>query len=838
MDKLDINENDEVKTALNFEIVEDTGLVFEEMPTAEDKPAAEEKQAPKKAPAPKAEDIPEPREVEFDIPDTFEIHVGELPSFIEDPTRLSAPYVPRFTDYSENFREKGDPSAKSKEEEKTAIGGEKLGATAELKDEEGVKKVIVKSGTSTSGEPTDESITLFKFDPGEAAKEVIEEPVKPCEPTEEKIAETPVAEELLKEVEPDAPDFKEDIQEETALVCDTPVDETVGFPEIGAPGSPREELSREEEPIGSFESAEKGIAGVNGEYFSPVQKDGVKDRFLDGIISVRVRLWSALAVFIAMTCFEVMYLAGKNPYAVFGGSAYLGIRLLVDFAFCSCLLLLALPEAVRSVTSLFKRCVAPELFLPVGYLVLVMYTVITLKLGEPSYPIFGMLFGVLAVSAIYARQVKEKADYSAFKKLSAAGNKTVFDVRLTRTLTKENMALDGAIDEYSSAIARSFKTGFVSDFYARSRDSRENSLNTLLMLGIGLCLSLVCAVVCYFLGKGSLSYGINSFTLVFMMSCPAFSLLLHKIPFGFAERLALKDKCAFVGEGSVFSLAGVDVVAYEDSEIFTDEDVSIKKVHMYGKVYNMPKAMHQMYALYSVVGGPLSKVFANSLDGKGRHAEGVYIEDDGTYGVLDGHRICAGTEEFMRRHCVRIPEDESRASLSGAETTKIMYCAEDGEVYARFSIRYSFSEEFSMLLPHLKTAGIVPLVYTRDPNLTCDTLKSLTMGEDVIRVIKKDGLSAEKEKVYRRISAPAVTSADKGEAVNLFLLAKKYTAFQAAFGAGELVTMMVGAALAMVFSFSGVLVMPTAPLALLQLGTCVFLAIKSALTFRIGKKDK
>ena len=279
-------------------------------------------------------------------------------------------------------------------------------------------------------------------------------------------------------------------------------------------------------------------------------------------------------------------------------------------------------------------------------------------------------------------------------------------------------------------------------------------------------------------------------------------------------------------------------MGYEDTELFTDEDVTIKKVHMYGKVYNMPKAMHQMYALFSVVGGPLSRVFANSLDGKGRSAEGVYIENDGVYGVLDGHRIAAGTEEFMLRHCVRIPVDESKSTAIGAETTRVMYCAEDGEVYARFSIRYSFSEEFSMLLPHLKAAGILPLVYTRDPNLTSELLKSLTMGEDIIRVMKRQGIPPEKEKVYRRISAPAVTSADKSEAVNLFLLAKKYTAFQAAFGAGELVTMTVGAALAMVFSFSGVLVMPTAPLAILQLGVCVFLAIKSALTFRIGKKDK
>ena len=140
-----------------------------------------------------------------------------------------------------------------------------------------------------------------------------------------------------------------------------------------------------------------------------------------------------------------------------------------------------------------------------------------------------------------------------------------------------------------------------------------------------------------------------------------------------------------------------------------------------------------------------------------------------------------------------------------------------------------------MLLPHLRASGIVPLIYTRDPNLTSELLKSLTMGEDIIRVMKREGIPETDEKVYRRISAPVVTRGSKANAVNILLIAKKYTAFQAAFGAGELVTMMVGAVLAMVFSLSGASAMPSVPLALMQLCVCLFLGIKSRLSFRTKK---
>ena len=199
---------------------------------------------------------------------------------------------------------------------------------------------------------------------------------------------------------------------------------------------------------------------------------------------------------------------------------------------------------------------------------------------------------------------------------------------------------------------------------------------------------------------------------------------------------------------------------------------------------------------------------------------------------MDGHKIAAGTEEYMISHGIAIPEDDYRTNVSSTDSTKVMYGAEDGEVYVKFFIRYSFSEEFTMLLPELKDKKIVPLIYTRDPNITGELLKVLTLGEDLIRVMKKYVPRTAEEKTYRRIDSGIITHADKNSAINMVLLAKKYASFQSSLEATELISMIVGAVLAVVLAIGDMFVLPATLLALWQVVWCAVLYVRSKLTFQ------
>ena len=192
----------------------------------------------------------------------------------------------------------------------------------------------------------------------------------------------------------------------------------------------------------------------------------------------------------------------------------------------------------------------------------------------------------------------------------------------------------------------------------------------------------------------------------------------------------------------------------------------------------------------------------------------------------------------MRRHGVVIPEDDYKTRISATDSTKVMYGAEDGEVYVKFFVRYSFSEEFTMLLPHLKATGVVPLIYTRDPNITNDLLKMLTMGEDLIRVMKKHIPRTTEEKTYRRISAGVATLGDKSNAINMVLLANKYVRMQNKLSTTELISAVVGMVLAIVVSMTGFVAMPAIVYAIWQFAFCVYLYCVSKRAFRISKKDK
>ena len=143
-----------------------------------------------------------------------------------------------------------------------------------------------------------------------------------------------------------------------------------------------------------------------------------------------------------------------------------------------------------------------------------------------------------------------------------------------------------------------------------------------------------------------------------------------------------------------------------------------------------------------------------------------------------------------------------------------------------------------MLLPSLKSRQIVPLIYTRDPNVTNELVRMLTFGQDLIRVMKKHVPRTTEEKVYRRVSAGTVTLGEKTNAINMVLLAKRYTSFQSGLSTAEIFAMLAGAVLAIIFSVTGSVAVPAVALSALQLIWIAYLYIRTARTFRAKKKNR
>ncbi len=784
-------------------------------------------------PTPAKTEIEHPKE-EFSIPDSFEVNERyTTQSFVETPSNLRPTYLPRFTEISDTYRMQDDPRPRPEPQTKPSTVVEKTDSVSsdtdpisESVEEKEIEKVVVTTGIIGNSEPKDESITILKF-----STPVDNEIQSAFDLPVEESAVEPVIEEIPAEPEPDPDPVIEEPEERNLTIPDP--EREYNVVELSKAGIEEKEINPEG-AAGSSAVSEK----YNGfEFTSPIQRDAIKDRFLDSIMSIKVRLVGSLIILAFMAIIDIASLLGKDIVAsIFG--AIPAARAFLDLQLAVCLILLAIPETARAFKMLFSKKCIPELFVPVSFLVLAAGDAVLAFSGLSDYHTYGALFGIGTVLAIIASYFRTRADFDSFKITARNVSKNVLDHQMTRSLQRENMALDGIIDEYNSKSARMFHTAFVSDFFARSSICLENHVNVLMILGISFGASLVTGAASYFLDEFSLNSAMQAFTMVFLMSVPSFSLLSHKLPYRHTAKEASDEDSAFVGESSIYDCADTDVITYDDVEIFGVEDVSIAKYHFYGKAFNSDKAMRQMYSIFSVVGGPLDYVFSSALDRKCPSATDIVIEDDGISGSTDDHRVHAGTEAYMQRHGIVIPPDGyNRSGASSTDSTRVLYCAEDNVVYAKFFIRYSFSEEFTMLLPDLRANKIVPLIYTRDPNITNELIRILTFGEDVIRVMKKYSPAINENRVYRHISSGAVTHGDKMNLVNMVLLAKKYMKLESSLAKIELAAMASGAAIAVVLSVLGIFELPATALAIWQVLWCIVLYVKSKTSFAQKKQS-
>ena len=729
--------------------------------------------------------------------------------FKEEPAQpVIRHYVPRFTEVSERYRLKGDarirerlgiksPVADIQESNPDEI---KLDPTAEF--EEDVNGSLAKAPENVAKDESDETLKVFKFTDEEreaidAAAEREREEIKKLLRSEPK--EEP-KEELLAEVE-DTEDLEEEEKTEAEEISlPDPESDDFGVYEFsGATVIPE----AEDIPEG-IDEAHAGAKAKEVEFNNHSERESFKDRFLDSLISIRIRTGATIIFAIALLVLEILSATKAITFKLLESSQSYSLLGIVDFLLAACIFMLSLPETVKAVKNLVGKKLMPDLLPLPAFIVLGVYTLAVVLTGATSYALFGLLFAAIALPILSSSLYRTKADFIAFKMIARGDEMQVVDKKNTRELSAENMALDGIVDEYKSKTARTFRASFVSDFFKNSRRSVNSTSHIGLIYGIPFGIGVVGGAVAYFLSWNVVT-ALSVLLLSIMLGCPAFAILSNKVTYFHSQRAAVLTDSAAIGEDAYHSFSAADVFAFDDTDLFGPDDVNLKRFMLYGERDSMEKVMRQMCALFAAVGGPLDYMFSNAIDNRVRHksATNLIIEDDGICGEVAGHTICAGSEDYMRRNGIAIPSaavaPESGVSI---DTIKVMYAAEDGEVYAKFYIRYSFSEEFTMTLPSLREAGITPLVYTRDPNVSSELIETLTTGSDCIRVVKIYKPLKE-DTVYPRISARMVTYGDKLDAAGMIVLSKKYKKVALHVRFAEICAMAMGVALALVLSVIG-----------------------------------
>lgn len=781
-------------------------------------------------------DEPLPRDVreEFDIPESFTVDSDyDKPLKEEEPPRIWTTYVPRFTEVSDNYRMartmRGAAAIKKRSD--TGSAAPQIDPLAEIDENVDVAGEVVVSSPKRQDLPG-ESISVYKF-------KTEDEPTYD-EPEEEDITD----------LESDEPEAETEDESESAVFLGEA--EILGIEEEQKEEPPKAEEEKKPKAVSNYysvpldsESREPeedadiesyGWKLQRGEYTSFARRDSFKDKFLDKLLSVKVRFFAALLLLVLAAVFENLWMFGINIADAFSFANISWAIPLIDMQIVLCALALCIPELIIGFRSMSAGRITSTLLVPVSAIVYVIYCAVLMGVLPSSYAMFGFVFTVSALMLISSSYFGVSADFAAFRKASKNGEKKIINNKYTRTLERENKALDGAIEEHKSKIARVFKTLFASDIFARQSHVVENKFNVIVGLSMGIGAGAVTAIIAYF-ACGGIAAAMAGFALVTMMAFPAISYIIFKLPYFHAQKEAMNEDSVLIGESSVDEYSGIDVVTFEDTEVFGSEDVSLKQVMLYGAANDISKPLRQMAALFSVAGGPLKPLFLNSLDRHCVPAAHTVIEADGISGYVEGSEVMAGSREFMVRRGVYIP-DEPVSQHSAQHSTRVMYAAEAGKVYAKFLIRYSFSENFTMLLPVLRGEGMIPLIYTRDPNVTNDLVMTLTAGADTIRVMKKTTCDGGEAPVYRRASSGIVTVGDKNNAINMLLLSKKSLKFRTRMQALEMALMSVSAGMAALLTLMRMSLISSLVFGGWQLAWCLAVYVMSRSTYNVRKIKK
>lgn len=851
------------KTALVFEENEEEEIEATPVEEAEilPKEQVEEKDELEADEVECAEESASSDEEEFCVFDNLSEEYGEvrqsasskLLGFEDDKPLLWKAYVPKFTEASEKrykFIDEaprgtngGSETQKNNQTSRTFVKVEEVenasaDAVAEdMEEERGDKEtVIVNISGEARAEETNDAINVFKFaqDAPEQQTSEEDEEQKQIEELESLFGYKKTEDEgEAYDVEPDSSLFDEKMQE---LIKEE------AMRELPHPILPKKETEKwsdaKEENFGLAEyemplCIDSKQKKPSWEYTSYDKRDLFKDKFLDKLLSVKIRLAVALVLtVIALFLENVVF--GIDILSLMNLRRFSSAKYIFELCLVCALFFLSLPETVKAAKALGKRKVIPELSLALSFVVLLAYNIVLAVLEPTENIMLGLVYAVLVVFSVFATHCLHSADFTVFKAISEKGTKLVVDNAETRRLERENMALDGAVDECNSRTARMFKTGFPADFAEHCSKDAENTKNNLTTLILSFSVAVVISVISFFVGDGIIS-ALSSLSLIIMLGIPAFAMLSHKLPMYFSEKEASVENGGILGEEAFVSYSEIDAVTFEDTEIFSDGDVALKSIGMKNKEKDIRKVIRYTASLFAAVGGPLARLFEQTLGKKVLPASRVTVEDDGVIGFVEGVEFMAGSAQFFLRHGIVAEGDDSGALAN----TKVMYAAEDGVICADFCINYSFSEEFAFNLNSYKENGIVSLIYSRDPNIDNEMLKFLAGGADAVRVMKKHTLPPHTEKVFSSLNAGAVTCGDKECAINLILLAKRYARFIGVLAMAELAFCAAGVVFASAVSlFSLHSAIGSFPLALWQALGCGALAIASGRIFNNGKKGK
>jgi|GEM_PF-4589884 len=201
---------------------------------------------------------------------------------------------------------------------------------------------------------------------------------------------------------------------------------------------------------------------------------------------------------------------------------------------------------------------------------------------------------------------------------------------------------------------------------------------------------------------------------------PALGLSIAAVlPLARAAKRMYRDGVLLGGGKALARMGARSFVLLTDEDIFPGESITIngyKLMDPEKKELALSAAASLLDAAHTALAKPFMRIASDSFAPIRPVKDLVFSDAGGITGMIDGHHVMVGTASFVQRAWVKIPPD--------IKLRTAVFCVVDSELLAIFAVKYQVTPKADYSLNLLEDNGYMPVIATRDFNVTASFIQS------------------------------------------------------------------------------------------------------------------
>ncbi len=472
------------------------------------------------------------------------------------------------------------------------------------------------------------------------------------------------------------------------------------------------------------------------EYLAPIEKEEFIDIYKKKERSSLIKL-----ILSAIATILLIYVETKAlPHPEWLMSGRFGVLyLLIDMQLMFLSAFCVLDNIIDGAISLFswkpnKNSIVFSAFL-VSFLQLVLHLVIDRYSKDVT--VYSSVFALTVTVMALVGYIDTRREHITFRVAAHSNEKKAATVLDSNSQEHDNFS------EYlpeDASLYKISKVDFVSDFYKTTTRKSPFDESYKIIIPLVFAASIVFAILSAVLIEGAnITSAINSFALAFMMAMPISSLFVVTLPYFITTLRLNRINSAIIGETAIDEYADTALISFNDSDVFNPKGIKITSIKTYGE-----SRIDNTYLItakaFNLVGGPLEDVFNRSVIVTATRENSdsiISLAENGFNAQIGSNNVFIGNQDYIEANgFTHIDDTIDKTFLSS--NGRILYVAINGEVSAKFYVKYALGMKFKTLLDSFCNLGICMAINSRDPNLDTAFVTQILKDESYPIVVVKN----------------------------------------------------------------------------------------------------